>query len=108
MLLDRATEQEERTSDRQPDEPGSRRFPDQHPRCDRVAQIADEDEAMCPDHDRPPLKDAAAWHSHPERRLTGEDGAAQKFQTGAKASGRQHRSRVASRFHRCIAAAIRS
>jgi hypothetical protein len=66
MLLDRATEQEERTPGRQPDESCPRWFSDEHPRRDGVAEIADEDEAMCPNHYRSPLKDAAAWHSHPE------------------------------------------
>ena len=49
MLFDDAAEQEERAADCQPQESRPRWFPDEHPCCDRVTQIADENEAVCPD-----------------------------------------------------------
>lgn len=51
MLLDHAAKQEKRASDRQPEKSGPRWLPDEHPGRDGVAEIADEDEAMCPDHE---------------------------------------------------------
>jgi hypothetical protein len=54
MLLDETAEQEERTADRQPQEAGARWFPDQHPSRDRVTEIADENESVCPNQDEPP------------------------------------------------------